>query len=371
MSNFKSFISSLHTNLSGKNISKKIVVFESDDWGAIRVPSKEAIDRLKIKGLDLTKNAYTRFDGLESNSDLESLLEILDKYKDINGNHPIFTANFVTCNPDFEKIKSSNFDQYFNQKISATYNDYSNSDKVLDLVFSATSNGLFLPQFHGREHVNAEFWISLLKNNDSYFRIAFEEGISGLGRESVPHISRSIQATYDTFNTDFASISLEQGLNYFEEIFGFRSYSFIPNNFVLDVKLLPFLFSNGVKVSQGMRYLLPPKEIGKNKVKVFRKNGFMNQGKQIEIVRNCSFEPTETGRDYLSTLKEINLAFSLKQPVVISTHRLNFSSRISIENRDRNLKYLDALMNSILKQWPDAEFYSTLGLAKYYSGNFN
>jgi hypothetical protein len=143
VNNFKSFISSLHTNLSGKNISKKIVVFESDDWGAIRVPSKEAIDRLKIKGLDLTKNPYTRFDGLESNSDLESLLEILDKYKDIKGNHPIITANFVTCNPDFEKIKSSNFDQYFNQKISATYNNYSNSYKVLDLVFSANSNGLF------------------------------------------------------------------------------------------------------------------------------------------------------------------------------------------------------------------------------------
>lgn len=371
MSNFKSFISRLNSNLSGKNISKKIVVFESDDWGAIRVPSKDAIDRLKIKGLDLTKNAYTRFDGLECNSDLESLLEILDKYKDINGNHPIITANFVTCNPDFEKIKSSCFDQYFNQKISETYNNYSHSDKVLDLVFSATSNGLFLPQFHGREHVNAEFWISLLKNNDPLFRIAFEEGISGLGRESVPHISRSIQATYDTLNTDFAKISLEQGLDCFEEIFGFRSNSFIPNNYVLDFKLLPFLFSNGVTVSQGMRYLLSPKGIGKNKFKVLRKNGSMNQGKQIEIVRNCLFEPTETGRDYLSTLKEISLAFSLKQPAVISTHRINFSSRISFENRDKNLKHFDDLINSIIKKWPDAEFYSTLGLAKYYSRNFH
>jgi hypothetical protein len=370
VSNFKSFISSLHTNLSGKNISKKIVVFESDDWGAIRVPSKEAIDRLKIKGLDLTKNAYTRFDGLESNSDLESLLEILDKHKDINGNHPIITANFVTCNPDFEKIKSSNFDQYFNQKISATYNNYSNSDKVLDLVFSANSNGLFLPQFHGREHVNVELWLSLLKNNDIFFRLAFEEGISGLGRESVSNLSRSIQATYDTYNTDFASKSLDEGLNYFEDIFGFRSDSFIPNNFVLDVKLLPFLFSKGVKVSQGMKYFLAPIKPHKNNFKVFRKNGSLNQGNQLELVRNCFFEPTETGRDFISTLKEISLAFSLKQPAVISTHRLNFSSRISIENRDRNLKYFDDLINSILKQWPDAEFYSTLGLAKYYSGNF-
>lgn len=369
MNRLKSLISNLHTNLSGKSISKKIVVIESDDWGAIRVPSKGSIDRLKKKGLDLTKNDYTKFDGLESNSDIELLFEILNKYHDLKGNSPIITTNFVTCNPDFEKIKSLNFDQYFNQKISVTYDAYSNSDRVLDLVLSATSSGLILPQFHGREHVNVEYWMSLLKNNDRIFRLAFEEGISGLGRESVPNISKNIQATYDTFNTDFTSSSLEQGLNYFEEIFGFRSQSFIPNNFVLDFNLLPFLFSNGVKVSQGMKYLLTPKEIGINSVKVLRKNGYLNQGQQIEIVRNCSFEPTETGKDHLSTLREISLAFSFKQPAVISTHRINFSSRISVENRDKNLIDFEELLRSILKQWPDVEFYSTINLAKYYSDN--
>ena len=367
--NLKNIASSISTNLGGKRIDRKIVVIESDDWGSIRVPSKASIDRLKIKGIDLNKNAYTKFDGLESNSDLELLFEILYKYKDFKGNHPIITMNFVTCNPDFAKIKKSNFDQYFNQKISSTYSNHINSDKILELVSSATSSSLVLPQFHGREHVNVEYWMSLLKDNDRFFRLAFEEGISGLGRESLPNISKNVQATYDTLNTNFASLSLEQGLNYFEEIFGFRSQSFIPNNFVLEVKLLPLLFSKGVIVSQGMKYLLLPKDIDNKRVKVKRNNGKLSEGKQIEIVRNCSFEPTETESDHLGCLNEISLAFSLKQPAVISSHRINFSSRISCENRDRNLKNLDSLLKSILKLWPDVEFHSTLGLANIYSDN--
>ncbi len=367
MSRLKTLISHLHTNLVGRKISKKIIVIESDDWGAIRVPSKESIDRLKVKSLDLTKNAYTRFDGLETNDDLELLFEILQKYKDKNGNHPVFTANFVTCNPDFEKIKDSNFEHYYNEKISRTYDIYSNSDRVLNLIKLATSSGIVMPQFHGKEHVNVEKWMSLLRKNDRFFRLAFVEGISGLGKESVPYISSNIQATYDTLNIDFAIKSLDEGLGYFESLFGFKSQSFIPNNFVLDLKLFPYLYSKGVVVSQGMKYHLNPKEMGFKRKIILRKNGVLNHANQMQVVRNCSFEPTETGRDHFSTLNEIGFAFALQQPAVISTHRLNFSSRIDFENRDKNLKGFDSLLRLILKKWPDVEFHSTLSLANIYS----
>lgn len=366
MSSIKSLISNLHLNLSGKNISKKIVVIESDDWGSIRVPSSKSIERLKNKGVDLNKNAYTRFDGLERNSDVELLLEILSRFKDCKGNHPVITANFVTCNPDFERIKKENFESYFNQSIISTFNDYQNSEKVLEHVKSGYSEKFFLPQFHGREHVNVEYWMSLLKSKDPLFRLAFDEGISGLSIEIVPYIYKNIQATYDTLNSEFSSQSLKEGLMIFQRIFGFNSHSFIPNNFILDDKLFPILEIEKITVIQGMKYLLSPKIDGQERSKKFRRNGYSTKYNQKNIVRNCSYEPTETGSDHLSTLKEIELAFLLKQPAVISTHRINYTSRISVKNRDKNLKDFELLIKKILIKWPDVEFHSTLDLAKIY-----
>ncbi len=363
MNTLKSLGSTIQTNLRGKKISERVVVIESDDWGSIRIPSREAIIKLKYKGINLNKNVYTSFDGLETNSDLELLLDVLSKFKDLNGKHPIITSNFVTCNPEFNKIKESKFENYFNEKISLTYQNYPFSDKVLELVNSSVVDGLFLPQFHGREHVNVEYWMTLLKKNDPVFRLAFDESITGLGRDIVPQISKNIQATYDTLNTDYAFLSINEGLQYFEEIFGYKAKSFIPNNFVLNPTLLSPLKKSGVDVIQGMKYMLVPNDGKSPRRRIFRQNGFINEFDQVNIVRNCSYEPSESKQNYLSTLKEIKIAFLFNQPAVISSHRLNFTSRISTKNRDKNLRDFEQLIRSILKFWPDVSFLNTLQLS--------
>ncbi|MBK7480400.1 MAG: hypothetical protein IPI69_12245 [Bacteroidales bacterium] len=41
-------------NISGWRTRRKIVVFESDDWGSIRMPSMEVYSEFRNKGLNLT-----------------------------------------------------------------------------------------------------------------------------------------------------------------------------------------------------------------------------------------------------------------------------------------------------------------------------
>ena len=107
--NLKQKITHNLLNIPGWRTKRHIVVFESDDWGAIRMPSKVVYDKLLSKGYRVDLNKYEKNDSLATEKDLTELFNILSKYTDINGNHPMITANCAVANPDFEKIKESDF----------------------------------------------------------------------------------------------------------------------------------------------------------------------------------------------------------------------------------------------------------------------
>ena len=102
-------------NIPGWRTDRKIVVFESDDWGSIRMPSIASYQNLLKNGIRVDLCPYNRFDNLASKKDLHLLFSILNNYSDINGNHPVFTANTIVANPDFVKIRQNNFEEYLGQ----------------------------------------------------------------------------------------------------------------------------------------------------------------------------------------------------------------------------------------------------------------
>ena len=59
-------------NTFGYKTNRKIVVFESDDWGSIRMPSKLAYSNLLKKGIGVDKSLYDTLDSLEKKEDLEA-----------------------------------------------------------------------------------------------------------------------------------------------------------------------------------------------------------------------------------------------------------------------------------------------------------
>ena len=112
MLNIKKIISNHLVNIQGWRTNRKIVVFESDDWGSIRMPNKQAFDNLLNKGVPVNKSSYCLYDNLCSVEDIELLFNVLRKHKDSLGKKPVITANVVVANPDFKKITETNFGNY-------------------------------------------------------------------------------------------------------------------------------------------------------------------------------------------------------------------------------------------------------------------
>ena len=99
-------------NIPGWHTRRHLIVIESDDWGSIRTPSYEAYNNLLNKGIRVDRDPYCRYDNLATANDLSNLFEVLSSVKDSKGHPAVITANTVTCNPVFEKIKADKFNKY-------------------------------------------------------------------------------------------------------------------------------------------------------------------------------------------------------------------------------------------------------------------
>ena len=77
----------------------------------------------------------------------------------------------------------------------------------------------------------------------------------------------------------------------------------------------------------------------------------------MKIVRNCMFEPNSKNLDWVNfTFDQIKAAFFWGKPAIVSSHRVNFCGLIEPENRKNGLVALQALLQKVIKTWPDVEF---------------
>lgn len=342
----------------GIKIKRKIVVFESDDWGSIRMPSPEVYNKLLNFGTRVDRCHFMRYDSIANAEDFELLFDLLVKYKDINGNHPVITANAVVANPDFDKIRDSKYRQYFFEPFTETIKQYPNSS--FEFWKQGMEQNIFYPQFHGREHLNIPRWMRALQHHSKEMHFAFDQKMFGISstisKENNPSFMAALDADCkeDLFNQ---KVILEEGLNIFHEIFGYRSKSFIAPNYVWHSSIEKILSEKDVKFIQGSTFQGEPDLKGNLRSK-FHFFGEQNSNEQIYLPRNCVFEPSSDHRKnwVSSCLSDIRNAFSAKKPAIIACHRVNFIGSIDPENRNKTLKEFSILLKEILKQWPEAEF---------------
>lgn len=355
-------------NIRGISLGRQIVVFESDDWGSIRMPSKEVYDTLLKEGIPVDRCPFNRVDSLAGRDDLDGLFSVLSGFKDHRGNHPVITANSVMANPDFKRIKESGYNKYYYEPFKKTFERYPKLNRVFDMWEQGISERVFYPQFHGREHVNINLWLNLLQSGHPAFINAFEHQMWGLGPNLVDSGYINIQSSLDA--ASYLEIPLQKeiirtGLEMFKETFGFESRSFIANNYIWSSELNETLLSGGVKYIQGMKYQLLPLFEQKKHVHVRHYTGEQNALDQIFLIRNASFEPSMQNYSPECVdrcLKETAVSFMWKRPAVISVHRLNFVGQIEEENRKKSLLLFKELLTKILAYWPDVEFMTTVGL---------
>jgi hypothetical protein len=352
-----------YLNILGKSLRQKLVIFESDDWGTIRMASQVAYNRLSRLGYPVDQCAYNMFDALECNSDIELLLEILSSVKDGNGKHPVITANCLSANPDFIAIKDNLFSEYVYEPVERTYARYQNSNRVNELMKQGLDLGLLRMEFHGREHVNVENWMNSLRNNEPDSIAAFNEGMFTVSKGKKSSCREEYLDAFAARTQEaLASIpsKIEEGCNLFENRWGYRPSSIIAPCYIWPDIVETSCLDQGITHIQSGRVRIIPIDYSKNKyIRVY--NGKFNQNGQQYGVRNASFEPSSYRNfDWVnSCLNEVANAFLWNQPAIISVHRLNFIGSIQIENRDTNLVKFKQLLIQLLKRWPDIQFTST------------
>lgn len=360
----KSLVNRNILNAKGWKTDRKILVIESDDWGSIRMPNKNTYNDLIELGFKIENNPYCKYDTLADVVDLTLLYEVLSKFRDSKNNAPIITFNTVVANPDFNKIRESDFINYHYEPFSETLGNYYPNQNVFGLWKEGIELKLIQPQFHGREHVNAPLWLQELRNNNEVLIKAFEMGCWGVPRILYGTHVYNIQAAFFS-NTleemNFSKQNIIEGLYLFERLFGFRAETFIANNYTFPLELLTTLKESGIDGIQSMKYhKIPNKNNSFDLKRVY--TGKKTVDNQIYTLRNCLFEPSQKRESFDNIgncLKDVNNAFAWSKPAIISTHRLNFIGSIDESNRSKNLIMFKELLGQILKRWPDVEFMSS------------
>ena len=348
--------------LRGFHTNRHLIVIESDDWGSIRMPSRDTFLKLQKLGDHPEKDGFLSNDCLESEYDLNELYQILQSVTDKNGHSAVITANFAMANPDFDRINIES-GSYQYESILNTYKRYYPENDVFRCVKKGIDQGVFFPQLHSREHLNVNRWMKDLKEKKRDTLIAFENKLIGINASfSDDNMFGYMDAfnTVESTNKELAEI-VTVASEMFSDVFGFKSTTFVASCFVWNQSLEKQLAKLGITGIQSSPWQY--NAIGQNGDYYLKRKihftGEKSKYGQFYTVRNCSYEPAyiqNPDECVKQCLKEIDTSFKYKKPAIITSHRFNYISEINSSNARNNLVGLQRLLESVVVKYPDVEF---------------
>lgn len=349
-------------NIPGSKSGGKCVVFECDDWGSIRMPSGKVYTRMLNAGIPVNNNRFNKYDTLANTQDLEQLFEVLLGARDKNGHPAVMTPVVNVANPDFKKIKESDYTEYYYEPYTDTLKKYYPGEDVFKLWKEGMALGIFTPEYHGREHISVQHWLKKLREGNKNLRYAFDNEFVSVPVNGVHRAILEFRPEF-YFNhpaqIDFFRNSIPDGVILFKKLFGYIPNTFAPSNGIFHPLLEKIVANTGIKYLYVNHFNPVPDKYGNLKKKYYRIGKLTSSGLRY-YTRNCVFEPTDPGyRGVGFTLKQIKTAFKWGKTAIISTHRVNFTGGIENGNRQKGLSELQVLLNAIIKEWPDVEFKSS------------
>ena len=351
--------------IPGPHTKRKILVFECDDWGSIRMPSERTYKALLNKGFSLN-NRYDSYDTLADADDLQALFQVLESEKDQNGHPAVMTPLVNVTNPDFEKIKASGFRELFFETFDKSLIRYGRNSNTIEVWKQGLKKGIFIPEYHGHSHITAQLWLKKLQSVDPDVLEAFNHGFVHPHIRNIPSFANGFRPElfFDHPNQiPFLEKSLKEGISIFKNIFEYSPRVFAPTNGIFHPIFEKPLNESGIKYLYVSWFTKIPDGDGGLKKK-FYPIGTKGKEGLIYYSRNCAFEPTDKNYDLGLTLRQIEAAFKWGKPAIISTHRVNFVGGISKENRQKGLNELKKLLSLVKKQWPEVEFMGSADMLK-------
>ncbi len=332
------------------------------------MPSLDVRNELRALNINVDSGdngRYNRLDTIESSFDLDALFSTLKGCCDRNGRNPVVTALSLSTNPDFEKILKSNFQEYHYESFLKTLEREGKSN-AWNVWKQGIDDGIFYPEFHGREHLNVKVWMDNLKEGNQHALEAFKRGCWGF--KPVNKYSISYQAAFDLDQAStltFHNEIIKDGIKCFSDLHGRAPLYFVPPNGSIHQSVIDYSIDNGIEFISSPKIHVQP--LGENRFrKKFRYLGQRGYKNSIYLTRNCFFEPSYPGTSYgIDTcLKQISIAFKCNKPAIISSHRVNYIGGLNEQNRVNGNMALNELFKRIVKNWPEVEFLNSVELGK-------
>ena len=377
-------------NVRGWTNKRKLVVFAVDDYGNVRLDSRQAREALNKAGFP-AKNRFDRFDTLETVQDLEALYEVLSSVEDRNGRNAVFSPYALPCNINFEAMLEQGYERnprYVPEELPVTFAKLeARYPKAYSGAWALWKDGmemgLMAPQCHGREHLNLAIFEERLKRGDAdLFHALRNRSYTGLSVPAGRPFGYSAAFGCNSAE-ELRTLEgiLENGLRAFKHVFGYASDCFTAPAQRFHPDLEPVLRRNGVKaLDRPFMHVQQFPEEGRDNARSRREwntTGSLRASGLRTMVRNVVFEPSDgnykvtgSNADLVETasksveraLVEIAAAFRMGKPAIISSHRVNFCGFAEERNRKIGLSGLRSLLRGILQRWPDVEFLSVAEL---------
>lgn len=324
-----------------RRFKEKYIIIESDDWGLHHSKSIEGVEYIRKK---YGYEKFTRWttDSLETIDDISLLYQVLLKYNNHFESPPKLTANFITHNIDYNNLNSLSF-----QPLSVSLKE----DPILyEKYIYGIENKIFHPQLHGYCHYNTKKLENFFHSSEGkkLFNIGF------LGGKST--LRGNLSEFRSEFSIDNPEVEekIKHSIKEFYTLFNYYPISIIPPHFILDQQ-----YFNILKVS-GLKSIQASNRLETSNGKKFRKIYFRKKDGFIWIPRNARLDPhPDYNFNADSCLWDIDKAFEGQIPAIIDFHRVNISGRYNPKYRDKSLKELEKVFQTVLERWPETQFITT------------
>lgn len=309
-------------------LRRPVLIVESDDWGP--GPPEDALW-------------------------LSRLAEILSRYMDRQGRHPVATIGVVLALPGPKPATNP----------AGAEREVSLASEAFRSIRAQLTDGaarrVLALQLHGLEH----YWLPALVRAAETDRGVAEwlEGRGGWRTESLPP---RLQARWVDGSalpssplTDQEIVrAVREELSAFEAVFSRRPTVVVPPTFVWDQRVEREWARGGVRylVTPGRRYVGRDASGRLVSDRETIRTGERGEGALVYLVRDRYFEPSlgHRAEHALSALAEKSRA---GRPTLLETHRFNFIGDPAAA--ERALGELDRLLASALASYPDLCFLST------------
>jgi hypothetical protein len=320
--------------------SIKPVVIQSDDWGLcgffpettnLTESQKEILNPGDFPAVYWTST-------LEDSTDVAVLSSMLKTHIDRDGLPALFQANYITSSLQF------NSDCWNEFNIPELHPAYKRPG-LWNAVKSAIDAGTWKPELHGRWHYDPRVMKNTIPQNSL---------LADLNKQGVLLFPGCMSAFELGKNSDIGSVNdeLQQSVEIFKNLFGYIPNSVIAPDYVWngrDEKSWKHVGIKAIQAKREQRWQGDFRQLSRIMKLLERSFKRIYEREIIYIERNCRLETAQSSAPETVTIncyEDVIASWSLNQPAVIETHRINFVSLIS-SIQESGVQALDDLLSRL------------------------